>query len=263
MAVIEAGLGGRYDATNVIASRVAVLTNVGLEHTRWLGPTIADIAREKLDVVRPGATLVLGAGLHPDALAVAERGRARARRADRAGRARIRGVPVGRARRLPAPQLRARARRRRGVPRASSTAAAVAAAARRRARAGALAGRSASDPLTLLDGAHNPDGIEALAESLPEFVAGHGRAGRGRLDPRRQGRRRRCSRALLRRAATRSCCTRSHNPRALPPPTLASLAGQLGRTAAPRSCAIRSARWRARASSPGPTASCSPPARST
>ena len=44
VAVIEAGLGGRYDATNVIPSRVQVLTNVGLEHTRWLGPTVADIA---------------------------------------------------------------------------------------------------------------------------------------------------------------------------------------------------------------------------
>ena len=54
VAVIEAGLGGRYDATNVIPSRVQVLTNVGLEHTRWLGPTVADIAREKLDVVQAG-----------------------------------------------------------------------------------------------------------------------------------------------------------------------------------------------------------------
>ncbi|PZS15286.1 MAG: methionine--tRNA ligase subunit beta [Solirubrobacterales bacterium] len=43
VAVIEAGLGGRYDATNVIPSKVQVLTSVGLEHTRWLGPTLADI----------------------------------------------------------------------------------------------------------------------------------------------------------------------------------------------------------------------------
>ncbi|MEA2252305.1 MAG: dihydrofolate synthase / folylpolyglutamate synthase, partial [Solirubrobacteraceae bacterium] len=71
VAVVEAGLGGRYDATNVIPSRVQVLTNVGLEHTRWLGPTVADIAGEKLDVVRPGATLVVGADLHPDALELA------------------------------------------------------------------------------------------------------------------------------------------------------------------------------------------------
>src|SRR5207302_4593456 len=72
VAVIEAGLGGRYDATNVIPSRVAVLTGVGLEHTRWLGPTVAAIAAEKLDVVQDGATLVLGSGLHPDAATVAE-----------------------------------------------------------------------------------------------------------------------------------------------------------------------------------------------
>src|SRR5437763_14056786 len=71
VAVIEAGPGGRYDATNVVPSRVQVLTSVGLEHTRWLGPTIADIAAEKLDVVQPDATLVLGAGLHPDAEPVA------------------------------------------------------------------------------------------------------------------------------------------------------------------------------------------------
>src|ERR687883_1038519 len=70
VAVVEAGLGGRYDATNVIPSRVQVLTNVGLEHTRWLGPTIADISREKLAVVRDDSTLVIGT-LHPDAEAEA------------------------------------------------------------------------------------------------------------------------------------------------------------------------------------------------
>src|SRR5688500_19741174 len=70
VAVIEAGLGGRFDATNVIPSKVQVLTSVGLEHTRWLGPTIADIAREKLAVVRDHATLVTGP-LEPEAEAVA------------------------------------------------------------------------------------------------------------------------------------------------------------------------------------------------
>ena len=69
--VLEAGLGGRFDATNVVGSQVVVLTNVGLEHTRYLGPTVAHIAREKLAVVRPGATLIIGPQLHPDALALA------------------------------------------------------------------------------------------------------------------------------------------------------------------------------------------------
>jgi dihydrofolate synthase/folylpolyglutamate synthase len=58
-AVVEAGLGGRLDATNVLAARVVLLTNVSLEHTEVLGETRWDIAREKLAVVRPGATAVL------------------------------------------------------------------------------------------------------------------------------------------------------------------------------------------------------------
>ena len=54
--MIEAGLGGRFDATNVIPSKVQVLTSVSLEHTRWLGPTLEDIAAEKLAVVRDHAS---------------------------------------------------------------------------------------------------------------------------------------------------------------------------------------------------------------
>src|SRR5437660_2777825 len=94
IAVIEAGLGGRYDATNVIPSKVQVLTSVGLEHTRWLGPTIADIAAEKLAVGQEGGTLVLGPGLHPEAEAVAENvAAARGARIVRPGA--DPGVPVG------------------------------------------------------------------------------------------------------------------------------------------------------------------------
>jgi len=59
-AVVEAGLGGRLDATNVLDAPVVVLTNVGLEHTEVLGETREKIAREKLAVLRPGATAVLG-----------------------------------------------------------------------------------------------------------------------------------------------------------------------------------------------------------
>ena len=59
VAVVEAGLGGRYDATNVLRSPVQVLTNVSLEHTEVLGTTREAIAGEKLAVVQPGATVVL------------------------------------------------------------------------------------------------------------------------------------------------------------------------------------------------------------
>src|SRR4029079_2474684 len=72
VAVVEAGLGGRYDATNVIPSKVQVLTSVGLDHTRWLGDTIADIAAEKRAVVRDHGTLVLPPDLAPAAVPVAE-----------------------------------------------------------------------------------------------------------------------------------------------------------------------------------------------
>ncbi len=58
-AVVEAGLGGRLDATNVLHSPVQVLTNVALEHTEHLGETREAIAAEKLAVVQPGSTVVL------------------------------------------------------------------------------------------------------------------------------------------------------------------------------------------------------------
>jgi dihydrofolate synthase / folylpolyglutamate synthase len=60
VAVVEAGLGGRHDATNVLRSPVQVLTNVALEHTDVLGTTREVIAAEKLAVVQPGSTVILG-----------------------------------------------------------------------------------------------------------------------------------------------------------------------------------------------------------
>ena len=60
VAVVEAGLGGRLDATNVLDAPLVVLTNVELDHTDVLGETREAIADEKLAVVQPGATVVLG-----------------------------------------------------------------------------------------------------------------------------------------------------------------------------------------------------------
>lgn len=60
VAVVEAGLGGRHDATNVLRTRVVVLTSVALEHMEVLGDTREAIAAEKLAVVQPGCTVVLG-----------------------------------------------------------------------------------------------------------------------------------------------------------------------------------------------------------
>jgi len=60
VAVVEAGLGGRHDATNVLRAPVVVLTNVALEHTEVLGHTREEIAREKLAVIQAGALVALG-----------------------------------------------------------------------------------------------------------------------------------------------------------------------------------------------------------
>ena len=60
VAAIEVGLGGRWDATNVVNGRVAVVSNVDVDHVDFLGPTRADIAREKAGIVKPGCDLVLG-----------------------------------------------------------------------------------------------------------------------------------------------------------------------------------------------------------
>jgi dihydrofolate synthase / folylpolyglutamate synthase len=60
VAVVEAGLGGRHDATNVLSTRVVILTGVALDHMDVLGKTREAIAAEKLAVVQPGCTVVLG-----------------------------------------------------------------------------------------------------------------------------------------------------------------------------------------------------------
>ena len=60
VAVVEAGLGGRLDATNVLPSRVTALTSIGLEHTEYLGETELEIAAEKLAVLSDHSVLVAG-----------------------------------------------------------------------------------------------------------------------------------------------------------------------------------------------------------
>ena len=59
-AVVEVGLGGRLDATNVVEPLVSLITSIGLEHREHLGSTIADIAREKAGIIKSGRPVVLG-----------------------------------------------------------------------------------------------------------------------------------------------------------------------------------------------------------
>ncbi len=77
VAVLETGLGGRLDATNVVSPAVAAITPIGLDHQAWLGGTIAAIAAEKAAILKPGALAVVAP--QPDAArAVIERAAARA-----------------------------------------------------------------------------------------------------------------------------------------------------------------------------------------
>lgn len=167
-AVVEAGLGGRLDATNVIPSRATALTTVALDHTEWLGGTIEEIAGEKLAVLRPGTALVLGSVVPAIARLAAATARERGAELIEAGEIADGALP-GRL----APYLRRNA--------------AVALALARRLepaigpdelgpaieRAG-LRGRAEhvpGSPPLLLDVAHNAEGATALAEALAALPA--------------------------------------------------------------------------------------------
>jgi dihydrofolate synthase/folylpolyglutamate synthase len=60
VAVVEVGMLGRWDATNIVESSVAVVTNIDLDHTEFAGPTLADIAREKAGIIKPRSAAVIG-----------------------------------------------------------------------------------------------------------------------------------------------------------------------------------------------------------
>jgi dihydrofolate synthase/folylpolyglutamate synthase len=172
VAAIEAGLGGRLDATNTIPSKVTVLTSIGLDHTEWLGETEAEIAAEKLAVLRDQTTLVLGE-VSAEVEALAEE------------TARERGARLVRAPADLGSEVRLRApgefqRRNFALACAATEAflgrldpAAVAAVAADVTVPGRLE-LIAERPPTYVDAAHNPAGAAALAASLPA-VAGERR----------------------------------------------------------------------------------------
>lgn len=58
IAVLEVGMGGRLDATNVVDPRVSIVTDISLDHQKYLGDTVAEIAREKAGIIRPGGAVV-------------------------------------------------------------------------------------------------------------------------------------------------------------------------------------------------------------
>ncbi len=169
--VVEAGLGGRLDATNVLGAPVVALTSVDLEHTALLGNTVEEITTEKVAVVTPGATLILGPGLHEAATIVAR---------DHAARV---GAQVVTARTESSDRAVGAGYQQRNFATARAVVEAYLGATdpravREVAHAFAMPARFeqiADDPTTILDGAHNPAGARALADALSE--AGHLRGG--------------------------------------------------------------------------------------
>jgi dihydrofolate synthase/folylpolyglutamate synthase len=183
-AVVEAGLGGRLDATNVLRSPVQVLTNVALDHTDVLGDSREAIAAEKLAVVQRGSTVVLG---EPEWEALArENGAAAVVVAGRSNLALALAAAESFAGRAVDPSP-----------------------AQRVELAGRLE-RRGEEPLEIWDGAHNPAGLGHLLPRLPSrryvvvaSIAGSGKDAEAML-------------AALSAIGDALVATRSSNARALP-----------------------------------------------
>jgi dihydrofolate synthase/folylpolyglutamate synthase len=168
-AVVEAGLGGRLDATNTIPSRVTVLTSIGLDHTAWLGESELEIAAEKLAVLRDHTVLVLGR-VSAEVARLAER-----TAAERGAELIVAPEDPGKV------ELRAPGRfQRRNFALATAAAraflgdldpAAVDSVAASLTVPGRLE-QVGDHPLAFIDVAHNPEGALALAEGLVEIAAG-------------------------------------------------------------------------------------------
>jgi len=185
--VVEVGMGGRWDSTNVCDPAVSVLTNVSLDHTQWLGPTEEDIAREKLGVARRGRVLVTGVGedLYRQVVRPAMRRLGVTVRRWRDDFDLVRKDGGGMDYHSPARVVRNLHLSLPGTYQAGNAALAVAAAEALEA-AGFPVGDAAirmglgtawwpgrfqrvrERPLVVLDGCHNPGGAEALGEALRE-----------------------------------------------------------------------------------------------
>jgi dihydrofolate synthase / folylpolyglutamate synthase len=174
-AVVEAGLGGRLDATNVIPSQLTVLTSVGYDHTEWLGETLEEIAAEKLAVLRDHTALVAPPRLPEEVDLVVRRfveerhspdARASGFHVHREGVEIVHGYQR---QNLALASLAVKMvlgdRFDEGVV---GLWAARPGAAEIQGRAQVVPG----EPPTIFDAAHNPDGASALADALPELAGG-------------------------------------------------------------------------------------------
>ena len=177
-AVIEAGLGGRLDATNVIPSRLTVLTSIGLDHTEWLGETLEEIAAEKLAVLRDHTALIRGevpSEVEPVIEGEIERRHAKQVRPKgfTAGGGSLGEVSWQSIRGYQQPNLAlawtaAQEALGRSDPPDLDVAVRALVGVRIPGRAEVIPG----EPPVIFDAAHNPDGARALFELLPELTDG-------------------------------------------------------------------------------------------
>ena len=169
-AVLEAGLGARHDATTAARPEGVVLTNVGLDHTEYLGDTVEEISREKLASLSPGAVLVLGTD-DPPVVAVARE------RCEEVGARLVEAASETEAATIhpPAGLPPYAARDARLGIRAAEVLLARALTGEERARvardvAGALPGRFEVHEVrglpVVVDGGHNPSGVAATLEAV-------------------------------------------------------------------------------------------------
>jgi dihydrofolate synthase/folylpolyglutamate synthase len=177
VAILEVGLGGRFDATNVVDAEVAAVTGVALDHQCYLGDTLAEIAGEKAGIFKPGQRVVIGAAGESEAVALLEAaavsaGADRVTTVGSADIATVAGWNLG----LAGPHQRANAACALAVvdQLASLGVVDVPGVVRQRALAGAVfPGRmetlpTPAGPRVIVDGAHNPHAARTLAIAIAE-----------------------------------------------------------------------------------------------
>ena len=196
-AVVEVGLGGRFDATNVLPAELSIITMIGLDHTDRLGETVEEIAFEKAGIIKPGGRLVTGAeggALRVIEDVARERGSGIWRLGEeiRLEHVRLSAEETRFDLHTPAGSTRDLQLRMTGEHQARNAALAAAAAEwlqlDRLATVDEAAIRSGleqsqmpgrlqvvhAEPLVILDGAHSPDRAKALAEAVQRlYLTGH------------------------------------------------------------------------------------------
>jgi len=169
IAVVEVGLGGRLDSTNIVTPLVSAVTKIAMDHMKYLGDTLPGIAREKAGIAKPGVPFVIGE--RDPALVEVLRQEARRSAHDAGGRADIRVLPpeyewtgpLG----LPGPHQRRNAGVAHGILMALPERWRPGPEAIREGFAVTrVAGRLDQRGKWLFDVAHNPDGMEALVSAL-------------------------------------------------------------------------------------------------